>query len=43
MQDPGAPGDGMAYVAIGIRNYRPHPIKSQVWRCVDIDPALRPK
>jgi oligopeptide transport system substrate-binding protein len=26
-----------------IRNYRPHPIRSEVWRYVDIDPAQRPK
>ena len=26
-----------------IRNYRPHPIRSEVWRYIDIDPAQRPK
>jgi ABC-type transport system substrate-binding protein len=26
-----------------IRNYRPHPIRSEVWRYIDIDPAQRAK
>ena len=26
-----------------IRNYRPHPIRSEVWRYIDIDTAQRPK
>jgi ABC-type transport system substrate-binding protein len=26
-----------------IRNYKPHPIRSEVWRYIDIDPAQRPK
>jgi ABC-type transport system substrate-binding protein len=26
-----------------IRNYRPHPIRSEVWRYIDVDPAQRPK
>ena len=26
-----------------IRNYRPHPIRSEVWRYIDIDRAQRPK
>jgi ABC-type transport system substrate-binding protein len=26
-----------------IRNYKPHPIRSEVWRYVDIDPTARPQ
>jgi len=26
-----------------IRNYRPHPIRSEVWRYIDIDAAQRPQ
>ncbi len=26
-----------------IRNYKPHPVRSALWRYVDIDPAQRPK
>lgn len=26
-----------------IRNYRPHPIRSEVWRYIDIDTEQRPK
>ncbi len=25
-----------------VRNYRPHPVRSAIWRYIDIDPALRP-